>query len=492
MEKALFLCYDFTERTHRRTPRSYMIRNILIVIFNLLTFIGSFAAIALEPIEDRADIMNIQSLLQEYAQDNGTPGAALGFIDCGKIHFFSCGNMTGNGDPISENTIFEIGSVTKVFTTLALMDMVAKGDVRLDDPIELYLPGVKVPEKDGKKITLRHLAVHNSGLPRLPDNLNYSNTPENPYKDYTIENLYEFLSQHSLQRAPGEQFEYSNLGMGLLGHVLCLRSGKNYEELISNVLTQKLGMNQTLIEMKSDTQEKFAIGHQCGKAVPYWNFQQSTAGAGALRSNIKDMALFLAANMGLTQSPITNLLQQCHQQYDQNPTFSVGLGWILSKSNDTELIWHNGGTGGFRSYLGFNPKNQRGVVILSNSAEEWPDELGHLLLDPNYKRPVIDKTLSNNSDYLNKFSGPYEATISTDQPQQQVDITVYGKLLGIVFSGGEIGMLYPESEGVFGVKGFPDGRVYFSFDEKGNVAKAEARLLSSGTVLWEALPKSKG
>lgn len=90
------------------------------------------------------------------------------------------------------------------------------------------------------------------------------------------------------------------------------------------------------------------------------------------------MAQFLATNMGLIQSPVGNLLQQCHQKYDQNPTFSVGLGWILSKSNDAKLIWHNGGTGGFRSYLGFNPKNQRGVVILLNSAEDWPDELGCL------------------------------------------------------------------------------------------------------------------
>lgn len=466
-----------------------MIRNTLMVIFNLLTFIGNSAVIALEPIKDKEDTMNIQLLLKEYAEDNGTPGAAVGFIDCGKVYFFSYGNMAVNGEPISENTIFEIGSVTKVFTTLVLMDMVTKGEVQLDDPIELYLPEVKIPEKDGKKITLRHLAVHNSGLPRLPDNLDYSNNPENPYKDYTIENLYEFLAQHSLQRIPGEQFEYSNLGMGLLGHILCLKSNKSYEQLISDVITQKLDMNQTFIEVKPEAQNKLAIGHQCGKAVPYWDFQQSTAGAGALRSSIKDMIQFLSANMGLIQSPIGSLLQQCHYKYDQNPTFSVGLGWILSKSNEAELIWHNGGTGGFRSYLGFNPKSQRGIVILSNSAEEWSEELGCLLLDPDYKPPFIDKTLSNNSDYLNKFSGSYEATISTDQPKQQVNIAVYGKLLGIVFSGGEIGMLYPESEGVFGIKGFPDGKVYFSFDEKGNIVKVEARLLPEGTVIWEALPQ---
>lgn len=466
-----------------------MTRNILIVIFNLLTFIDCVVAISLEPIKNKAETMNIQLLLQEYAQDNETPGAAIGLIDCGKIHFFFYGNMSANEDPVSESTIFEIGSVTKVFTTLALMNMVTNGEVQLDDPIELYLPKAKIPEKNGKKITIRHLAVHNSGLPRLPENLNYSKNPENPYKDYTVENLYEFLAQHSLQRIPGEQFEYSNIGMGLLGHILCLKSGKSYEELIADAITRKLGMNQTLIEVKPETREKLASGHQCGKAVPYWDFQQSTAGAGALRSTVKDMAQFLAVNMGLIQSPIWNLLQQCHQEYDKNPTFSVGLGWILSKSNDAELIWHNGGTGGFRSYLGFNPKKQRGVVVLSNSAEEWPDELGCLLLDPDYKRPFIERALANNSDYLNKFAGSYEATISADQPKQQVHIAVYGKLLGVVFSGGEIGMLYPESKGIFGIRGFPDGRVYFSLDEQENIVKVEAQLISNGTILWEAIPQ---
>ena len=345
---------------------------------------------------------NIQTLLQEYVDDSGAVGASVGFIDGGKVQFFSYGKKSiGVDDPISEDTIFEIGSITKVFTTLALMDMAAKGDVQLDDPIEMYLPGVKVPEIDGKKITLRHLAAHTSAIPRMPDNFNPKN-PANPYEDYTIEQLYDYLSHCTLTRMPEESFEYSNIGMGLLGHILSLRSGKSYEKLIQDLISDELKMHRTSISLTPEMGRDFARGHHLGQEVGHWDFPV-LAGAGALRSNIKDMTRFLAANMGFSKSPLTKLMQQCHQkQYASVPAFAVGLGWMLYNSNDAELVWHNGGTGGFRSYLGFNLKTQRGVVILSNSSKDWPEELGLLLLDPGYfksrkdlKSCTIPKTLKS-------------------------------------------------------------------------------------------------
>ena len=443
-------------------------------------------------IENTMDMtMDIQTLLQEYVDDSGAVGASVGLVDQGTIKFFSYGKKSVDGnEAISRDTVFEIGSITKVFTTLALMDMAAKGEVQLDDPIEKYLPGIKVPEFEGKKITLRYLAAHTSGIPRMPDNFDPKN-PANPYEDYTVECLYDYLSRCTLTRSPGESFEYSNIGMGLLGHILSLQSGKPYEELIQNLIVKDLEMPTTSIALTAEMASNFAVGHHLQQEVGYWDIP-ALAGAGALRSNIKDMVKFLAANMGLGSTPVANLLQQCHQkQYAPAPTFAVGLGWMLSSSNDAELIWHNGGTGGFRSYLGFNPKTQKGVVILSNSTEDWPDELGLLLLDPDYKRPLVDKALANDSDYLNKFAGSYEATLPGDLPKQELQLAVFGKLLGSMLSGGEVGMLYPESYGVFGVKGFPDGKVYFSFDEQKNVSKVEARLSSTGMVLWEAIPRPK-
>lgn len=447
---------------------------------------------SLEIKNEKESIMNIQNLLQEYLEDNRTPGAAVALIDHGKIQFFCSGNMAIDGNPVTEDTIFEIGSITKVFTTLALVDMMNKGKVQLDDPIEKYLPGVKIPELDGKKITLRHLATHTSGMPRLPENFDLEDR-SNPYANYSLENLYEFLNQHVLQRAPGAQFEYSNVGMGLLGHILPLVANKSYEELIFDTISSKLAMENTGIIVTPQMQKRFAEGHQSDQKVKHWDFQQSMVGCGSLRSSIKDMSQFLAANMGLLSSPISNLLRQCQeQQYEPIPQMGVGLGWMLNQCDtDTKIIWHNGGTGGFRSYLGFDPIRQKGVVILANSGGDWPDEFGSVLLDPTYQKPSIDKSLAKDSDYLNKFVGSYHATVfvTPDQPNQSLKIGVYGTRLYTELTCGEIGMLYPEKFGVFGVQGFPDGKIHFDFDENGNVTKVQAILLSNGTVIWEAIPK---
>ena len=442
--------------------------------------------------EEMNNSMNIKHLLQEYIEDSGAVGASIAIIDNGEVTFYTYGKKSVSGNElISEDTIFEIGSVTKVFTAFLLADMAAKGEVQLDDPIEMYLSGVKIPEFEGKKITLRHLATHTSGIPRMPDNF-APQDPSNPYKDYTVERLYEYLGSCTLTRLPGESFEYSNIGMGLLGHILSIQSGKSYEEMVQDVISSKLNMPSTSITPTREMALNFATGHHLAQPVSYWDVP-GLAGAGALRSNIKDMAHFLAANMDEGEVPIHALLSQCHQQqYSPTPGFAVGLGWMLSTSNQTELVWHNGGTGGFRSYIGFNPKLKKGIVILSNSTEDWPDEFGLLVLDPDYQRPVIDRSLANDPEYLNQFAGSYTATLS-DSSTQDLTISVFGKLLGSVMSGGveAVAMLYPESPGVFGVKGYSNVKVYFSFGEEGRVAKVEARLVSNGTVLWKAIPKVK-
>lgn len=444
-------------------------------------------------IENTMDItMDIQTLLQEYIDDNGAVGASVALINNGKIQFFSYGKKSVNRDElISEDTVFEIGSITKVFTTLALMDMVAKGEVQLDDPIEIYLPGIKVPELDGKKITLRHLATHTSGIPRMPDNFDPKN-PANPYEDYTVERLYDYLSHYTLTRAPGESFEYSNVGLGLLGHILSVRSAKSYEELIQSLIAEKLKMQDTSISLTAEMSQHFASGHHLRREVGYWDIP-ALAGAGALRSNIKDMAQFLAANMGFSQSPIATLMQQCHQkQHEVMPQLDVGLGWLTSRTDQANIIWHNGGTGGFRSFIGFNPKTQQGLVILSNSTEDWPDEFGFLVLDPGYKRTPIDRSLANDPDYLNKFVGSYNATVapllSNGQPNQDLQIALFGKQLSCALSCGEVAMIYPEHFGVFGVKGFAGAKVQFTLDDQGEIKLVQASL-PDGTTVWEATPK---
>jgi serine-type D-Ala-D-Ala carboxypeptidase/endopeptidase len=148
----------------------------------------------------------------------------------------------GDTRPLNGDTIFEIGSITKVFTTLLLTDMVRRGEVSLTDPISKYLPpDAKVPERNGRTITLQDLATHTSGLPRMPTNFAPKDAT-NPYADYGFDRLTQFLSTYTLTRDVGENYEYSNLGGGLLGTLLARRAGMDYEALVASRITGPLGM----------------------------------------------------------------------------------------------------------------------------------------------------------------------------------------------------------------------------------------------------------
>ncbi len=262
------------------------------------------------------------------------------------------------------------------------MEMVSRGEVTLDAPIEIYLPGLKLPEKEGKKITLRHLAMHTSGLPRMPTNFDPQNL-SNPYEDYSVDKLYEFLAGCTLQTVPGETSDYSNVGMGLLAYILTLKADKSYEQLITDTISTKLSMTNTTISLTPEMEPLFAKGHDSRQIVDHWDLTPVFEGAGAVRSSVKDMTQFLAANMGLINSPVTDLLQKCHKPqgvFCQN--MDIGLGWIISHAEGSDIICHDGGTGGFRTFIGFNPTAQRGVVVFSNSTGDWPSTLGMTLLDP--------------------------------------------------------------------------------------------------------------
>src|SRR5262249_5931730 len=272
---------------------------------------------------------------------------------------------TVNGD-----SVFEIGSVTKVFTAILLADMVERGEVSLNDPISKYLPeSVKTPTRDGKEITLRDLSTQTSGLPRMPNNLSPKDA-QNPYADYSVEQMYAFLSNYTLTRDIGAKYEYSNVGVGLLGHILALRAGMDYETLVRTRIAQPLTMDNTRIKLTPEMQARLAKGHNVAlKPVANWDLP-TLAGAGALRSTANDLLKFIEANIGLSKSPLLAAMQKTHQPQSDTgiPDLRVGLGWHLLKKFDTEIVWHNGGTGGDHSFIGFYKKKSKSVMGLSNSA----------------------------------------------------------------------------------------------------------------------------
>lgn len=327
----------------------------------------------------------VGEIAKTYISLEENVGLVIGVVKQGRTRLFSYGKVAKDSDIQPDgNTIFEIGSITKVFTTTVLADMINDGLVDLNDPIQKYLPNsIKAPTYDNKEITLLHLATHTSALPCLPDNLEATiKDVNNPYANYTVNDLYQFLSKYKITKEIGEEYEYSNLGGGLLGHILALKSGMTYEELVLKRICDKLRMRDTGITLSPEQEKRSATGHSTsGEPVSIWNIQV-LEGAGALRSSVNDMLRFLSANLGLSKTELTASMEICHKvQVRAGKTkIDVGLGWHISPLRDCQRVfWHNGGTGGYRSFIGFVKETKIGVVVLSNSANSV-DEIGMLIL----------------------------------------------------------------------------------------------------------------
>jgi len=340
-------------------------------------------------------------------------GIVVGIVGEHGSRIVSCGELdNGTHQEANGDTLFEIGSVTKTFTTLLLADMIQRGQMELDDPVAKYLPqSVKMPTRNGKEITLQHLATHTSGLPCEPDNVD-SEREYNPWADYTADDLYAFLSGYKLTRDPGVQFEYSNPGIALLAQAIALKAGKSYESLVVERICRPLKMDSTRITLTPDLKTRLAGGHGAtGYKLPSSEFG-ALAPDGELRSTANDMLKYLSANLGLTQSSLTPLMQNAHEAYFHNamPGTDMGLAWATSQDpQGTRIVAHIGATYGYLAYAGFDVARRRGVVVLCNS-RELNDllGLGSVLLKSEWQtdRRPIDTTLS--SAVYRSYVGQYQ------------------------------------------------------------------------------------
>jgi serine-type D-Ala-D-Ala carboxypeptidase/endopeptidase len=316
-----------------------------------------------------------------------------------------------NDQPLDGDTVFEIGSITKVFTALLLAEMVTRGEVALDDPVARYLPDhVKMPTRSGRQITLLDLATYTSGLPRLPDGI--SNSSDNPYASYTVDQLYAFLSGHSLHFDPGAHYEYANLGFGLLGHALALRANQSYEDLVLSRVCTPLGLADTRISLTASMRERLAQGH-LNDLKPASNWDLPTlAGAGALRSTANDLFKFMKATCftepGAPLRPAIDLLLQTRRPTDI-AKMQVGFGWFVLSGNDDEIVWKNGGTGGYSSFVGFSTRLRSGAVVLSNTANTI-DDIGFHLTNPAYKIAQYPPEIAVDPAVLATYEGVYQMT----------------------------------------------------------------------------------
>jgi CubicO group peptidase (beta-lactamase class C family) len=439
---------------------------VVLSVGTLLAFAGGQSAP--EPaMPSDADIRQI--LVDRIDVQHQSVGIVVGVIGPEGRRIIAYGHVEKDDPrPLNGDTIFEIGSATKVFTSLLLADAVQRGEAALDDPVARYLPpGVKMPERNGRSITLVDLATHTSGLPRLPTNLTPKD-PSNPYADYSVEQLYQFLSSYQLTRDIGSQYEYSNLGGGLLGHVLARRVGMDYEALVRSRICDPLGMNSTRITLTPEMKARLAVGHNQGlESAGNWDFP-TLAGAGALRSTANDMLTFLAANLGYTKSPLAPAMAAMLKvrRPTGQPGLEIALGWHIYTINGKEVVWHNGGTGGYRSFMGFDPKAGVGIVVLSNTfTGAGVDDIGRHLLDASVPLMKEHKEVAVDPKLFDGYTGRYELA-----PNFIMTVTREGDHLMTQATGQPKIEIFPEGNRDYFVK-VVDAQITFVTDSSGRATE---------------------
>jgi serine-type D-Ala-D-Ala carboxypeptidase/endopeptidase len=327
------------------------------------------------------DPAKVDALVRPLVEGGWVAGAAIGLINERGTQVVGYGRVSDASDSRPDaQTLFEIGSVSKVFTGLLLADMAERGLVKLDEPVEDLLGGSMSVPKGKRAITLVDLATHSSGLPRLPSNLD-PRDPMNPYADYTVDQLAKFLAGYKLAREPGVRSEYSNLGMGLLGHALAHKAGVSYEELLRERICKPLAMYDTRIVLDEKRAARLAKGHDPdGGLQGPWDLP-TLAGAGAIRSTVADMLKFLGANLEFGKSPLAAAISASKTVRFKSPGGGddVGLAWQIRRIDG--VVWHNGQTGGYHSIVAFWPAKRAGVVVLCNTASMHVDRTGFDLLE---------------------------------------------------------------------------------------------------------------
>ena len=428
----------------------------------VLAIFASFASNA-----DGLDLRSeIDPLVKPLVDEQQIVGCVVGIVRDGETQVLAYGETEkGSGKTPNGTTIYEIGSASKAFTGVLLADAVEAGLMKLDDPVQEYVPkSVKVPVKEGKPITLEHLATHTSGLPRLPNNM-FPKDPRNPYADYTVKLMYEYLGGYELAQAPGE-YNYSNYGMGLLGHVLAKRQRTTYERLLVDRIAKPLGMQDTCIKLDDSQKKRLAPPYNAALA-PDANWDIPTlAGAGAIRSTVDDMVKFLQASVAEDKEPVTKAIRLAFEKrHKMKDGQAIGLAWHIARDGVTR--WHNGRTGGYSSWMSVIPEMKAGVVVLSNTSADKTTELGLKLtlvasgkkVEPPRERTVIKVE----ADVLKAYAGVYAIT-----PEFALTITEEDGKLAVQATGQSKLPMNAESKTKFFLRAV-DAQITFVPDKDGKV-----------------------
>lgn len=418
----------------------------------VLAALALAALIATPVLAQEAPVVSDETIAQILAdridRDGQGVGIAAAVIENGTPRFFNHGTLAKDGDtPVSETTLFEAGSLAKLFTNLLVAQLVLEGKMALDAPVSDYLPeGTKIPAFERKAITLFDLATHSSGLPSVPPELAFADAA-NPYRHYNAALLYGFLAAYPLPRAPGTEYEYSNIGTSLLGEAVSHVTGIAYGELVQQRILDPLGMTETMLVVPDAMAARFATGHdQAGQPVSHWDFDVF-APAGGWRSTVADLAKFAAAASGQVESPLKDAVALMLKETRPagSPNMTIGLGWIVLDHEGGSIIWHNGMTGGFNAFLGFDSATGRAAVVLANAATATGiEDIGFHLIDataPLAPQSKPREAITLDPAMLENYVGTYELG-----PEFSIAITTEGPRLFVQASGQDRLEAFAETE----------------------------------------------
>lgn len=384
------------------------------VLFAALS--SCFAGTAAHAAASAATDAELQAIVGKRLHGDRTGACfAAAVIDKTVSRAYVCADGKEPAKRIDANTAFEIGSVSKPMMAALLAGLIRDGKASLDDPLSAYLPkGSSVPTFEGKPILLRHIVTHTSGLPALPAGVDYD--PLNPYAQVDAATLLKALSTTALAQAPGAKFEYSNFAAMLLSYAVAQRAGSDFETLLDTRVFAPLGMDSSYINRKPDG-VKAAVGHTPdAKATPAWTFPGDFAGVGGVRSTLDDMVRYVQGQFGGAPPPLDTDFRMTHAPVANDAKAPIAMHWMLAQLNGRTFLAHEGGTGGFSSFVAFDPEKKFGVVILSDTALHARGGLGSLglhLLDPKVPLGKPDTgestapALALAADELKAYAGEY-------------------------------------------------------------------------------------
>ena len=443
----------------------------------LITFIVSMVAGQALAQDEFKYEQKIAALVEPYLTHHKVNAISIGVITNGTTWTKNFGTLDADGTRSpNEKTLYEIGSISKVFTSLLLAEAIESGRLKLDDPISTVMQ--ELAEKNptvGKAITFKHLSHHVSGLPVMPDNITPADST-NPFDGYSRAMLTEYMLSVKPERKPGEGYEYSNLAVGLLGDLLSRQAEVSYESLLKDKLTGPLKMSDTTITLTPEQLTRFAPPHNSALLPDKsWDFD-ALAGCGAIRSNVNDMLLFAEASLHPPEGPLGKAIELAWKQHKpaKYGNHAMGLGWMIARDGSTR--WHNGQTGGYQAMILISRQSKCAVVLLCNTAGSGTDALAEQIIQTvmgmDVQPKTFDKEFNVDPKVAKRLEGKYELAPGIVITVQVKEGRMVAQITGQQFLG-----LIPKSETEWKYQ-LVDAILKFELPESGNSPKVT--LLQAG------------